>query len=161
MFIQRLVHALVAGDVAYCIVGGVAVNLHGVPRMTYDIDIMVTMSHDNLHRCDTALRGLGMLIRLPIQLSDAADVEIAAEWEAARNLLAVTFTDPQNPLHEVDILVAPSLDPNGTVARAVTVGAGLRIASLEDLLRLKRKANRNQDIADIEHLERLAKKENL
>jgi hypothetical protein len=25
----------------YLILGGLAVNLHGVPRMTYDIDIMI------------------------------------------------------------------------------------------------------------------------
>jgi len=72
----------------------------------------------------------------------------------------VTFTDPSNPLREVDVLVAPSLDPDGIAARAVrrsTGGLAVRVATLEDIVRMKRIANRPQDLADIAHLERLAK----
>jgi len=33
-------------EIDYLIVGGLAVNLHGIPRMTYDIDLMVHLHHD-------------------------------------------------------------------------------------------------------------------
>lgn len=39
MFLAELFGALEAARVAYAVVGGVAVNLHGVPRMTYDVDL--------------------------------------------------------------------------------------------------------------------------
>ena len=32
----------------YLVVGGVAVNIHGVPRMTYDVDLMVSLEGENL-----------------------------------------------------------------------------------------------------------------
>jgi hypothetical protein len=32
----------------YLVVGGLAVNLHGVPRMTYDIDLMVLLESENI-----------------------------------------------------------------------------------------------------------------
>jgi len=155
VFIQQLVSALANANVAYCVVGGVAVNLHGVPRMTYDIDIMVATDRENLDRCHQLLSGLGLQIRLPIALVDAADRELAAQWEDERSLLALTYSDPRNPLREVDILIAPSLDPDGVVARAVSVGTGVRVAAVADLIALKRRANRSQDLSDIAHLERL------
>ncbi len=157
MFIQDLLDALAVADVRYCVVGGVAVNLHGVPRMTYDIDVMVEMTHENLAACDATLLALGLRIRLPIRLVDAADRATAEAWELERNLIAVTYTDPANPLREVDILIAPSLSPDEVVARAVVVGQGVRVAAVADLIALKRRANRPQDLADITHLERLVR----
>ena len=132
MFIQQLLDALAGAGVAYCVVGGVAVNLHGVPRMTYDIDVMVAMTRANLAACDATLVALGLRIRLPIRLVDAADRAVAEAWETERNLIAVTYTDPSNPLREVDILIAPSLRPDEVVGRAVMVGKGVRVGSRHD-----------------------------
>ena len=36
--------------IKYIIVGGVAVNLHGIPRMTYDLDILLKMTDENLEK---------------------------------------------------------------------------------------------------------------
>lgn len=135
-----------------------AVNLHGVPRMTYDIDLMVAMTATNLAACDATLTSLGLRVRLPIRLVDAAERAIALAWEEERNPIAVTYTDPQNPLREVDLLVAPSLAPDEVVARAVMVGAGVPVASVDDLISLKRRAGRAQDLADIAHLERVVRR---
>ena len=32
----------------YLIVGGLAVNFHGIPRMTYDIDMMILLEKGNI-----------------------------------------------------------------------------------------------------------------
>lgn len=155
MFAKQLFDALAAADVRYCVVGGVAVNLHGIPRMTYDIDIMVEMSATNLAACTVAMKSLGLMSRLPIRLEDAADPATATTWEVDRSLIAATFVDPANPLREVDVLIAPSLDPSGVVARATVLGAGIYVATILDLIRLKERAGRRQDLADIDHLKRL------
>ena len=34
----------------YIIVGGIAVNLYGIPRMTYDIDILLYLEESNAKR---------------------------------------------------------------------------------------------------------------
>ena len=158
VFIEELVRALSRHGVGYALVGGVAVNLHGVPRMTYDIDIVVRTDESSLRAVAEALGELGLRCRIPIALHTLADAAKRARLEAERNLIAVTFTDPADPLREVDILVAPSVDPDGVVARSVIRSAGtfeVAVANLVDLLRMKRSAGRPQDLADVVHLERL------
>ncbi len=161
VFIKELFAALEAANISYAVVGGVAVNIHGVPRMTYDVDIVVATSEQALHDCRLVLEALGLRCRLPFVLETIAEVSKRVELETDRNLIAVTFTDPSNPLREVDILVAPSLDPDGIVSRAIRRTAAdmvVRVASLEDLVAMKRRASRPQDLADLEHLERIAKR---
>ena len=160
VFFEDLVRALDEGHVRYALVGGVAVNLHGIPRMTYDVDIVVQTDLVTLRGCRIALSALGLSCRLPIVLEMLANADERARLETERNLVAVTFTDPTNPLREVDVLVAPSIDPDGIVERSVARSAGafeVRIASIDDLVRMKRQAARPQDLADIFHLERLAR----
>lgn len=118
MFFEDLIRALDVRGVRYALVGGVAVNLHGVPRMTYDVDIVVLTDPTTLLACKGALTELGLVCRLPIALETLADVSERARLENERNLIAITFTDPGNPLREVDVLIAPSLDPDGIVAEA-------------------------------------------
>lgn len=160
MFIKELFAALEAASIKYAVVGGVAVNLHGVPRMTYDVDIVVATDEESLRSCRLLLEGLGLRCRLPFILESISDVSKRTELEVERNLIAVTFTDPANPLREVDILVAPSLDPDGIVSRSIRRTADdmtVCVVSLDDLVSMKRRANRPQDRSDLEHLERLSK----
>jgi hypothetical protein len=162
VFFRDLLAALASSNVPYCVVGGVAVNLHGVPRMTYDIDIVVDLTPDALTAAESVLVGLGLRCRLPVALRDFADRTYRDEMRDERSLLAVTFTDPQDPLREVDILVAPSVEPADLVARAITLdldGVLVRVASRADLMELKRTAGRAQDHADLRHLERLERGE--
>jgi len=42
-------------DVYYMVIGGLAVNFHGIPRMTYDVDIMIRLDRDNLKRLSRPL----------------------------------------------------------------------------------------------------------
>lgn len=131
-------------------------NLHGIPRMTFDIDVVVPKQRESFAACRGALEGLGLACRLPIRIEDLA----AEPREAllARNLVAVTFTDPNAPLREVDVLVAPPMPADEIVARAVvreSAELSVRVASLEDLVAMKRAAARAQDLADLRHLERL------
>jgi hypothetical protein len=158
MFIRDLAAALDSRGVRYAVVGGVAVNLRGIPRMTYDIDIVVATDEPNLRACREALSSLALACRLPLRLESLADPALRAEYENDRNLRAVTFTDPSDPLREVDVIVAPSRDPDGVTARATAIAAGgfeVCVASLDDLIAMKRLAGRRQDLADVEHLERI------
>lgn len=43
-----LLRALADAGVAFAVAGGFAVVLHGVPRMTFDLDIVVDLAADNL-----------------------------------------------------------------------------------------------------------------
>ena len=56
---DRIIAALDAADVAYVIVGGLAVAAHGVVRAPRDLDLVPDPSATNLERLAAALRDLG------------------------------------------------------------------------------------------------------
>lgn len=158
MFIRDLLRALADAAVPYCVVGGVAVNLHGVPRMTYDIDLVVPTTSEALRQIDEVLVRLGLQCRLPIKLVDLADDALREQLRAERNLIAVTYTDLRDPLREVDILVSPPIPAAQLVAGAVTHQMDeipVHIISVSDLIEMKRATGRAQDLADVALLERL------
>jgi hypothetical protein len=119
MFLQSLAAALADGSAPYCIVGGVAVNLHGVPRMTYDVDIVVATGATSYEHAHAALTRLGLRPRQGLALPALADEGRRRRLKAERHRLAVTYADPADALREVDVLVDPDLDTDALVARAV------------------------------------------
>lgn len=55
---RRVLQALEQTGVEYVVIGGVALNLHGLPRTTEDLDIFVAPNVDNIERLKTALRSV-------------------------------------------------------------------------------------------------------
>ena len=47
IFYEDLLRALQASNVRYVVVGGTAVILHGVPRTTADLDVVVDLAAEN------------------------------------------------------------------------------------------------------------------
>ncbi len=147
MFAREVATAFEERGIAYCIVGGLAVNLYGIPRATYDIDLVVARSEASLRGCREALESLGLRCRLPLVLESLATE--SDEALAARHLVAVTFTDPDDPLREVDVLVCLPIPATELLARARLVEGrrlALPVASLADLVALKRAAGRPQGL---------------
>jgi len=158
VFLRSLLAALDSDSIRYCIVGGLAVNLHGIPRATYDVDLVVVRERAELERLEQVLRRLGLTPRIPVSLSGFSDAAYCEQMRTERNLIAVTFTNAAKPLEEVDVLVSPTLDPNDIVARAIVRESGdlrARVACVDDLIAMKRATGREQDARDVEHLERL------
>ncbi len=52
---QDVIKALNNKNVDYILIGGYAVILYGMPRLTQDLDIIVQMSHENLKSFRNAL----------------------------------------------------------------------------------------------------------
>jgi hypothetical protein len=71
------------------------------------------------------------------------------------------MVDPANPMRQVDLFVESPIDFEGLWSRAVTMEVGsvpARVASIPDLIELKRIAGRPQDAADIEALEAILRR---
>jgi hypothetical protein len=71
-------------------------------------------------------------------------------------MTAWNFTNPQNPIQAVDIIIAQDLSR----MKVDRIKAGKRIfpvVSVRDLIIMKRKSGRPQDLQDIEALEKLKK----
>ncbi len=105
-----LLRALRAGGVRHAIAGGLAVVLHGVPRMTFDLDLVVDLSDDNMKRLVDVLAHEGYRPRLPVPLQDLSDGNRRLEWTTQKNLIAFSVHHPQRVMEEVDLLLAPGVE---------------------------------------------------
>ncbi|MDA3792363.1 MAG: hypothetical protein PF545_01730 [Elusimicrobia bacterium] len=59
--------------IKYIVCGGLAVNLYAIPRMTYDIDILLKMTDDNLSKYIKLLKKWGFSPKQPVKIEDFAD----------------------------------------------------------------------------------------
>jgi len=150
--------ALEAAGVRYVVVGGLAVVLHGHPRMTVDLDVVVDLAPEPAARAMEVLSSLGLLPRLPVPASAFADPDVRGGWVRERNLQVFSLYDPADPFREVDVFAAEPLpfEDLFVASRVLTVdGVSVRVASLEHLVAMKRAAGRPQDVEDVRALERL------
>lgn len=139
--------------------GGVALNLHGVPRMTADLDLALALDAENVEAALAVLEERGLRPTLPVPPRDVLDPAKRELWRSDKNLVAFPFHNPARPFEAVDLLLHVDLDFEAAWERRTTVdAAGVEVAVLgiDDLLALKRKAARPQDLADADVLARLA-----
>lgn len=75
-----------------------------------------------------------------------------------RNLIALTFADPSEPLREVDLVLAspvPFDELLKTADRMTAGGLTLPVASVDALIRMKTGTGRAQDASDVDALTRV------
>ena len=158
MFIRDLAQALSEAKIRYCIVGGVAVNLHGAIRRTYNVDLVVEPTRANLETLARLLDSFGLESKEKIRLTELADKRRRRRLLAQENRFAVSFRHKSQALHEVDVVVSPPIDAVRLLARAKTVdlaGVPVRVVALTDLMLMKRVSGRLLDAGDVARLERL------
>jgi hypothetical protein len=139
-----------AHGVRFVLVGGMAAKVHGSPTFTVDVDICPARDPENLERLGSALGDLGARLR------DApADLPFHPDRQALERVELLTLTTDHGDL---DVLMAPSgVDGFADLAansEAVEVDDGLeiRVASLDDLIAMKRAAGRPKDRVELEVL---------
>jgi len=150
--------ALEAAGVRYVVVGGLAVVLHGHPRMTVDLDVVVDLAPEPAARAMEVLSSLGLLPRLPVPSSAFADPAVRSRWVRERNLQVFSLYDPADPFREVDVFATEPLpfDELFAASDVLTVDSTpVRVASLEHLIAMKTAVGRPQDVEDVRALERL------
>lgn len=158
VFYEDVFRALSRYGVRYLIVGGVAVNLLGVPRMTKDLDLMLDLSVDNLKLFLSAVKDLGYRPRAPVALEDFADASKRDAWRREKGAVVFTLNDPRDPLTQVDVFLENPIDFEPAYEARQPLEAGdmtLAVISIEDLIRLKAQANRLQDKSDIAMLRKV------
>jgi predicted nucleotidyltransferase len=144
--------------VRFVVVGGTAVILDGVPRTTADLDLVVDLEAENLNRLVAVMNRLGYQPRAPVASAELRDPDRRKAWIEDMGMRAFTFHRPGQPLGDIDILIDSPLDFTELSVRAERVDAGgliLHIAGIEDLIRMKQAAARDQDLADADALRRL------
>lgn len=141
---KSITAALNYANIEYAVCGGWAMAIHGAPRATMDIDLMIR--YDDLERVLDIARENGYEIEgLPLNF----EIEI-------RRISKLDQDSGQ--LITLDLLLATEehrdiLDGRQKVAWKE---GETWVVSREGLIRMKRIAGRTQDIADIERLEELS-----
>lgn len=158
---EPLFRVLNASGGRYVIVGGLATVLHGHARLTADVDLVVDFDPVGLRALLAALVASGFRPRPPVDALDFADPARRSEWVRDKGMRVFSLWDPHNAMREVDLFVEHPMDFEGLWQRAEPVSLGatvVRIASIPDLIQLKRLAGRPQDVQDIEALELIEKR---
>ena len=75
MFYIELFKVLEAANIDYLLVGGLAMNLHGVPRMTMDIDLIIALNTENVAKFEACMKNLHIFPNVPDKLSELVDTK--------------------------------------------------------------------------------------
>ncbi len=149
---EPLLRAFSENHINYLIVGGVAVNLHGYPRFTNDLDILLTLDRENLDKMATIMEDMGYLQRLPIAIQELSDEQKARAFIKEKGLTAYSFIHDKYPQFNVDVLVAESIDFerfSEHTMRAEVWNIDVPVVSIDDLIAMKKNSGREKDVQDV------------
>ena len=74
--LDRVFESFRSHDLRYVVIGGVAAMLHGVPRSTFDLDILIEATAENVRRLLAALDEAGFTTALLTTAEQILDTEI-------------------------------------------------------------------------------------
>ena len=137
--------------VDYLVCGALALNLHGLPRLSYDIDLVLAPEERNILAAVRHLLGLGYRPRQALKPEEMADPEVRRRW-AAGGERALRLLLAEGDLAEVDLALEPHAPYGELKGRAVTVrivDAEIPVMSLQDLKTLKALMDRPRDREDL------------
>ncbi|MCX6356200.1 MAG: nucleotidyltransferase [Candidatus Aureabacteria bacterium] len=128
-------------DVRYVVIGGIAVILHGVPRATFDLDILIEATPDNAKRLINALIDAGLATASMTTIQELLSNEITIFKDRVR-------IDVQTSIPGIQF-------PDAWKRREIMAYQGQEffVLSKADLVVTKRAAGRDVDLEDARLLE--------
>jgi predicted nucleotidyltransferase len=164
MFYIEVFKKLNEEEVRYLIIGGVAVNLYGFPRLTFDLDLMLDLNDfKSVSGFVDSMNELGFKPVIPVKIEDFIDPENRRTWSQEKNMKVFSLYNPLKEIERVDVLVENYINFNEAYDRRKNIdaqGITLPLLSIDDLINIKKIANRKRDIIDIEALEKIKEIEN-
>lgn len=148
--LANLIEALNAGEVPYALCGGFAVIVHGYVRATRDVDFLIDEA--DLERVQAVVAALGYtvpggLIRFKADTAEETRVFRLSKFEGA-DFLTLDL-----------ILATPILEAVWASRECRSDGfRKLWVVSLEGLRTMKQLAAREQDLADLAMLQKIAQR---
>lgn len=95
MKVVELLCALSEAQVRYVLVGGIAVQLHGYLRSTFDVDLVLAMDDDNLVRFIEAAKQKGLVPSIPVPIDSLRNAVQIDQWHREKGMLAFALREPQ------------------------------------------------------------------
>lgn len=160
MFYFDIIKEFYKNKIEYLIVGGLAVNLHGVPRTTQDLDIIIALNKENILKINKILKKLGYIPRLPVNPDSLADEKTRNSWAKEKNLKAFSFYHAVDNYKVIDVVLFSPIEfaasfKNKIIKKAQDVE--LNLINVDDLIKMKKFSGRAHDLSDVKLLEELKK----
>lgn len=158
MYYEDVFRKLEEEGVRFVVVGGVALVLHGVVRLTVDLDLMVEMSRENLTGFITAMQTLGYRPKPPVKAEEFIDPAKRKRWKEEKGMQVFSFFHPKEAGKLIDVFVDEPINYDEVERDKKIIKAGdlqIPVVSIDHLKRLKQISGRPQDLADIDALEEM------
>lgn len=162
MIYEKIFSELNKHKVDYIVIGGVALVLHGVVRLTADLDLVISLKENNLKKFLGVMKKLGYKPNLPLDADELIDERKRKKWQKEKNMQAFSFINLKSPLELIDIMINEPLNFEEIRQNRVLMKSGnvnIPVASIKHLIRIKSNSGREQDIADIDALRTLGRNE--
>jgi hypothetical protein len=138
---KEFLRLLNAHKVEYLLIGGYAVNYHGYPRATADMDIWVAVHPANADRIVAALKEFGF------DLPELSPELFLRPWQIIRLGVPPVRIEIATTISGVDFAECYVQRVQDTLD-----GVPVSLIGLDHLKRNKKVSGRHQDLADLEHL---------
>lgn len=148
-YYEKEIKALNKSRIKYLVIGGFAVNLYGVHRLTKDLDLMIDLSANHLADFIKVISKLGYLTDVP-----------ESKWSKCT---AIAFKNKDDEDKRIDVFLKNPIDFSAAYKkRKIFRSAGYNISCVgyDNLIELKNKANRLRDWIDIGSLKRMKELKN-
>lgn len=140
----KIIKLLATEKIPFDIVGGAAIALHGIPRSTIDIDIVMPAEAKTISKLFLAMQKADILSRdkYIITMIDRPNL-LVGQWITLQDRAGMEF---------IDIFFESKKEFTELLKRAKKIKGikfNFHIASLDDLEKMKKKSARAIDLADI------------
>lgn len=145
MDIENLLKLLKENDVEFVIIGATAFPTHGYSRATLDLDLFIRNTKENARKTRLALEKFGY---------DVSDLSVE---DLCKNKILIRQYVLETDIHPF----VTGIHFDEVWAHKVTdkiEGVDVYVASLDDLIKMKKAAGRSKDLDDLKVLEELRKK---
>lgn len=150
--ILNFLEVISSSKIEYVIIGGAALALHGIPRSTLDIDLIIPSKTKSITKIFKVAKSTNLYCKQPNILALInAPILLVGQWITLEN---------KNKVQLIDIYLEDETEFKKLRKNAITRKSGktrLYVASLKDLEQMKKQTNRPIDIADLTLIKELKK----
>ena len=142
-----IIDALNSKGVRYVLIGGFAVIIYGLPRLTQDMDLVIELTDDNIKKLKEAL----MMLFADQQINEIT-------FDDLKEYAVIRYGTPEGFNLDIMVRIGDVADYQSIRAEQITVeGVTINIASLESLYQMKKNTIRPVDQRDAFFLHELIK----
>ncbi|MBV8587193.1 MAG: hypothetical protein JO308_12965 [Verrucomicrobia bacterium] len=143
--------------VNFVVAGGVALVLHGVERITYDLDLAIDQEPANLRLFLVEIARLGFIPRAPVPPDSLLDPVIVQRMVLEKHAIVFSFWSPDEPYKQIDIFLTKENSFADLLVDAEIIqlrGRRIKVASKRKLIEMKERIRprREKDVQDIRAL---------